>query len=69
MEGGKSSKMRRGRFFAFHFPKGRKFVLGVPKWKFSIGKKHFTPGKNQENDLALSEKKILLHLVIVCKIT
>ena len=25
------------------------FVLGLPKWKFSTGKKHFTPtGKNQE---------------------
>ena len=32
-------------FFAFHFSKRRKFVLGVPKWKFSTGKKHFTPGK------------------------
>ena len=55
MEGGKSSKMRRGLFFfffffffAFHFSKRRKFVLGVPKWKFSTGKKDFTPGKNQE---------------------
>ena len=22
-----------------------KFVFGLPKWKFSTGKKHFTPGK------------------------
>ena len=35
-------------FFAFHFLKQLKFVLGLPKWKFSTGKKHFTPaGKNQ----------------------
>ena len=27
-------------------------VLGLSKWKFSTGKKHFTPGKNQENDFA-----------------
>ena len=31
--------------FAFHFWKRRKFVLGLPKWEFSTGKKHFTPGK------------------------
>ena len=35
-------------FFAFHFWKRRKFVLGLPKWEFPTGKKHFTPGKNQE---------------------
>ena len=32
-------------FFAFHFSKPVKFVLGLPKWKCSIGKKHITPGK------------------------
>ena len=32
-------------FFAFHFWKRRKFFLGLPKWEFSIGKKHFAPGK------------------------
>ena len=31
-------------FFAFHFSQ-RKFVLGLPKWEFSTGKKHFMPGK------------------------
>ena len=31
--------------FAFHFSKPLKFVLGLPKWEFSIGKKNFTPGK------------------------
>ena len=48
IEGGKSSKMRRGLFFFFSlftFSKRQKFVLGLPKWKFSIGKKHFTPRK------------------------
>ena len=33
-------------FFAFDFSKLLKFVLGIPKWKFSTRKKHFTPGKN-----------------------
>ena len=31
--------------FASHFSKPLKFVLGLPKWKFPTGKKHFTPGK------------------------
>ena len=31
-------------FFAFHFSKPQKFVSGLPKWEFSTGKKHFTPG-------------------------
>ena len=35
-------------FFAFHFSKPLKFVLGLPKWKFSTRKKYFTVGKNQE---------------------
>ena len=26
-------------FFAFHFSKRLRFVLGLPKWKFSIGEK------------------------------
>ena len=30
--------------FAFHFSKRLKFVLGLPKWEFSTGKKHFTSG-------------------------
>ena len=57
MEGGKSSKMRRGAYFFFHFSKWLKFVLGLPKWKFPTGKKHFTPGKKvRKNDFAPSEK-------------
>ena len=46
MEAGKV--LKRGEdlfFFAFHFWKQRKFVLGLPKWEFSTGKKHFTSGK------------------------
>ena len=46
MEGGKVTKW--GDFFFFfavHFSKWLKFVLGLPKWKFSTGKKHFTSGK------------------------
>ena len=31
-------------FFAFHFWKRRKFVLGLRKWDFYTGKKHFTLG-------------------------
>ena len=31
--------------FAFHFWKQQKFVLGLPKWEFSTGKKHFMLGK------------------------
>ena len=63
MEAGKRQKKRWGLFFffffffAFHFWKRRKFVLGLPKWEFSIGKKHFTPGKKiRKNDFAPSEK-------------
>ena len=33
-------------FFAFHFSKPLKFVLGVSKWKFSTGKKAFLARKN-----------------------
>ena len=50
--GENSSKMRWGEalfffffFFAFHFSKQLKFVLGVPKWKFSTGKNAFHAGK------------------------
>ena len=46
--------MRRGLFFPLFKPV--KFILGLPKWEFSTGKKHFKPGKNQENDFAPSEK-------------
>ena len=64
MEGGESSKIRKIRrgsffffFFAFHFSKRLKFVLGVPKWKFSTGKKAFHAGKKiKKNDFAPSEK-------------
>ena len=35
-------------FLAFHFSKQQKFVLGLPKWKFSTRKKHFTPKKKKK---------------------
>ena len=41
----KSYKTRRGPF-CFSLFKPLKFVLGLPKWESSTGKKHFTPGKN-----------------------
>ena len=48
-------------FFAFHFWKRQKFVLGLPKWEFSTGKRHFTPGKKSgKNDLPLPPRKICL---------
>ena len=61
MEGGKSVKMRRGLFFFFfffHFSKRRKFVLGLPKWKFSAGKKIW------KNDFAPSEKIPVTPLIL-----
>ena len=60
MEGVKSLKMRRGFFFfffAFHFSKRQKFVLGLPKWKFSAGKKHFTTGKKKSGKMTLPPQK------------
>ena len=36
-------------FFASHFSKPLKFVLGLPNWKFSTRKKHFMQGKKQTN--------------------
>ena len=46
--------------FQFHFWKWQKFVLGLPKWEFSTGKKHFTPGKNQEKWFCPLKKICLL---------
>ena len=48
MENGAEKKenwKREGGIFAFHFSKPLKFVLGLPKWECSAGKKHFTLGK------------------------
>ena len=43
MKGGKLQNEERTFFsFASHFSKPRKFVLGLPNWKFSTRKKHFT---------------------------
>ena len=41
----KSYKMRRRLCFPFHFSKPLKYVLGLRKWEFSTGKRHFTSGK------------------------
>ena len=58
-EGGKVSEWGED-LFCFSFLKWLKFVLGLPKWKFSAGKKHFTPGKKiRKNDFAPSEKNFL----------
>ena len=66
---GKSYQMKKG-LFAFHFSKPLKFVLDLPKWEFSTGKKHFSSGKNREKWLCPLRKKILLRLcflvVFVC---
>ena len=49
MEGGKVTKCGEDPFsFPYHFSKPLKFVFCLSKWKFSTGKKHFTPGENQE---------------------
>ena len=47
-------------FFASHFSKPLKFVLGLPKWKFSTGKRHFTPGKKSGKLLCPLRKVFLL---------
>ena len=63
----KSYKMKRRPFFlllllffflSFYISKRLKFGLGLPKWKFATGKKHFTPGEKclRKNDFAPSEK-------------
>ena len=53
----KEEKMENEERTFFHFSKPLKFVLGLPKWKFSTVKKHFTPGKKiRKNDFAPSEK-------------
>ena len=44
-------------FFAYHFSKPLNFVLGLPKWKFSTGKKHFTPGKKSGKITSPPQKK------------
>ena len=63
-------KMMRGPFFfffAFRFSKPLKFVLGLPKWKFSTGKKTFHAGKKiRKNDFAPLRKIFLLHPWLLC---
>ena len=44
-------------FLLFTFENDGNLSLGLPKWEFSTGKKHFTPGKESgKNDFAPSEK-------------
>ena len=60
MEGGKVTEWREDPF-AFNFSKPLKFVLGLPIWKFSTGKKAFHAGKkNQEKWLCPLRKFFLL---------
>ena len=60
--GRKSYKMRRGPFFSFHFWKPLKFVLGLPKWEFSTGKKSgkmtfFAPSEKHSSYVPDSDSK------------
>ena len=54
-------------FFSFHFSKPLKFVLSLPKWEFSSGKKHFTPGKKIRKKWLPPLKNIPLTPLIVAK--
>ena len=64
MEGGKVTKWGKNLsfFFYLHFSKTLKCVLGLSKWEFSTGKKHFTPGKKQEKWLCPLWRIFLLRL-------
>ena len=44
-------------YFAFQFSKPLKFVLGLPKWEFSTGKKHFRLGKKKQEKITLPPLK------------
>ena len=62
---GKGMKMSRGPFFFFFFFfvlvtffETTEICLGLPKWKFLLGKEHFKPGKNREK-IRKSIRKIL----------
>ena len=47
-------------FFAFHFWKRQKLVLGLLKWEFSTGKKAFHAGKKNQEKWLCSLRKICL---------
>ena len=69
MEAGKRQKKRWGPFFfffAFHFWKRKKFVLGLPKWEFSTGKKHFTPGKKSGKMTLPPQKNMPVMPLVSC---
>ena len=55
---GKLQNEERTFFFSFYFSNPLKFVLGLTKWKFSTGKKHFTPGKKSGKITLPPQKKI-----------
>ena len=62
-EGKLQNEMRRRPiffFFAFHFSKQLKFVLGLPKWKISTRKKHFKAGKKSGKMTLPPQKNFLL---------
>ena len=65
MEGGKVTKWGENPFFffffffLFHFSKPLKFVLGLPKWEFSTGKKTFHAWK-KSGKMNLPLSKIFL---------
>ena len=52
-------------FFTFEKWKTYEICLGLPKWEFSTGKKHFTPGKNQEKWLCPLWKNFSLTPVLL----
>ena len=57
-EGKLQNEERTSFFFSFYFSNPLKFVLGLTKWKFSTGKKHFTPAKKSGKITLPLRKKI-----------
>ena len=49
-------------FFCFSLFKTTEIVLGLPKWEFSNGKKHFTMGKKSGKMTLPTPKIFLIHL-------
>ena len=53
---GSPQRLLTGKFLLTYREKPLKFVLGLPKLKFSTGKKHFTPGQ-KSGKITLSPQK------------
>ena len=53
--------------FVFHFSKPLKFVLGLPKWEFSTGKKYFMLGKKSGKITLPPLKNIPLMPLLICR--